>query len=111
MEEERENALFVDIPLSRLSRTPTPLPGPTVTTANVTTRPLGMFTDKGVQAERGMVVDKEVYPLYCAVLYLIVLAIFTVMFCHITAVLFAVLFAVLYYIARCTECYISVLSS
>ena len=87
-EEERDNALVVGIPLCRLSRTPTPLSGPTVTTATVTTRPLGMFTDKGVQAERGMIVDKEVYYLYCTVLYLIVVAVFY----HIISVLFVALY-------------------
>ena len=45
--------LTVKLPLSRLHRPP-------VVSPTVTTRALGMFTDKAVQAERGMIVDKEV---------------------------------------------------
>ena len=49
--------LRVKVPLAQLSRTPAVSP-------NVTTRALGMFTDKAVQAERGMIVDKDVRHMY-----------------------------------------------
>ena len=62
MEEEEEGdkditctPLLVRVPLGCLRRRPSLSLGPMVSS-----RPLGMFTDKGVQAERGMIVDKEV---------------------------------------------------
>ena len=45
--------LTVSIPLARLCRVPPVSP-------TVSTRVLGMFMDKAVQAERGMIVDKDV---------------------------------------------------
>lgn len=50
--------LTVKVPLARLSRTPSVSP-------SVTTRAIGMFTDKGVQADQGMVVDKDVSNRMC----------------------------------------------
>ena len=51
--------LRVKVPLAHLSRTP----------PAVTTRALGMFTDKAVQADRGMIVDKEVRHMYMYMSY------------------------------------------
>ena len=52
--ESRElSSLTVKIPLSKLSRIP-------AVSSVVTTRGVGMFRDKAVQAERGMFVDKDV---------------------------------------------------
>lgn len=45
--------LTVKVPLAQLSRTPSVSP-------SVTTRAIGMFTDKAVQADQGMIVDKDV---------------------------------------------------
>lgn len=52
-DESSVSALTVRIPLGQLSRTPSVSP-------SVTTKALGMFTDKAVQADRGMIVDKDV---------------------------------------------------
>ena len=45
--------LTVKVPLAQLSRTPSVSP-------SVTTRAIGMFTEKAVQADQGMIVDKDV---------------------------------------------------
>ena len=55
--------LRVKVSLAQLSRTPAVSP-------TVTTRALGMFMDKAVQAERGMIVDKDVRLMYCTYAYI-----------------------------------------
>ena len=52
-EVEERPSLTVKFPISQLSRTP-------VTSPVVITRPLGMFRDASVQADRGMIIDKDV---------------------------------------------------
>lgn len=52
-DESGVSSLTVRIPLDQLSRTPSVSP-------SVTTKAIGMFTDKAVQADQGMIVDKEV---------------------------------------------------
>lgn len=46
-------SLTVKLPIAQLSRVP-------ATSPVVITRPLGMFRDASVQAERGMIIDKDV---------------------------------------------------
>ncbi|CAI8013581.1 hypothetical protein GBAR_LOCUS8593, partial [Geodia barretti] len=53
-------ALTVKVPISQLHRIPT-------TSPVVITRPLGMFRDASVQAERGMMIDKDVLDTYLVV--------------------------------------------
>lgn len=51
--------LTVKVPLAQLSRTPSVSP-------SVTTRAIGMFTEKAVQADQGMIVDKDVRSVHVA---------------------------------------------
>lgn len=60
VEEEPCTSLVMSIDLSKLSRVPVPLPCPSLTEVGVITNHLGSFTSRGVQVERGLILDKDV---------------------------------------------------